>query len=216
MAANLRDFHKFGRKIVGVGFNYKSLMKEMGVKASSVPRIYLKAPSSYVTQEGKVKIPNWSPQSIWYEVELGVIIGENLKKASPERALEGIGGYCTALDFTCKDTLLAAREQGLSWAMSKSFDTACAVGDFIPKENFPDPTDVNLWLTLNGISKQKGHSSDMTWSAPQLVSIISQYLTLEPGDLILSGTPSGMGIISPGDEIRAGIEGVDEVRFQVE
>jgi acylpyruvate hydrolase len=139
-----------------------------------------------------------------------------LTKADEETAMQSIGGYCTALDFTCKEALLSARDRGLSWAMSKSFDTACAVGDFISKEKLPDPGDVNLWLTLNGEMKQKGHSSDMVWSAPTLLSIISQYLTLEPGDLVLTGTPGGIGTISPGDVIKAGIEDVDEVMFEVE
>lgn len=130
--------------------------------------------------------------------------------------LKGIAGYCTALDFTCKETLLTAREQGLSWAMSKSFDTACAVGDFIPKEKIPDPDDVTIWLKLNGELRQKGHISDMTWSPPKLISIISQYLTLEQGDMILTGTPGGMGVVESGDVVTAGIEGVDEISFEVE
>ena len=162
-----------------------------------------------------LQIPEWSPASLWYEVELGVIIGDKLQNASPAQALDGIGGYCTALDFTCKGTLLEAREKGLSWAMSKSFDTACAVGPFLPKSQIPDPGDLNLWLKVNGNVRQRGHTSDMTWNVPDLISIISQYLTLEPGDLILTGTPAGMGVITSGDVVDAGIENVDQIQFEV-
>ena len=106
------------------------------------------------------------------------------------------------LSFSCKD----AMDNKQSWCLGKGFDSACPVGDFINKQKIPDPQNLNIWLKLNGEIKQNQHTSDMIFTVPKLVSYISAYITLEPGDLIVTGTPAGYGCVQAGDVIEAGIK----------
>ncbi|ELU17707.1 hypothetical protein CAPTEDRAFT_229129 [Capitella teleta] len=213
-AAKMSEFHRFGRKIVGVGFNYKSLIEELRVKRKSSPTLFLKAPSSYVTQGNTIQIPD-DTKPTWYEVELGVIIKETIKNIRPTEALNSIGGYCTAIDLTHRSTTKAG-DCTDTWAVSKSFDTACAIGEFIPVDKIRHPNDVVLWLAVNGELRQRKNTSDMLLPVPGIISMISRFMTLEAGDLILTGTPSGIGSVQSGDVINAGIEDIDDIHFQVE
>ena len=149
-------------------------------------------------------------------MHLGVVIQEPLRRANVEKARYAIGGYCVALDMTDVERLSTARMAGLSWALAKSFDTACPVGELIPVEELTELNDVNLFLKVNGRLQQHGNTSDMVWPVVQLVSIISEFCTLEYGDMILTGTPAGVGIAKKGDVIEAGIRNFDSVEFIVD
>ena len=139
-----------------------------------------------------------------------------MKHTPPSKVMQNIAGYCVTLDMTCKHALRVARERGLAWDIAKSFDTCTPVGKFIPKDQVPNPGDLDLWLTLNGEERQSGNTSDMTWPISDLISIMSRYFTLNTGDLILTGTPPGMGVCYSGDVIRAGIRELDEITFDLE
>ena len=160
-------------------------------------------------------MPEWSKAGIFYEVELGVIIGKPLYQARTDEVMDAIGGYCVALDMTDKARLDMARKTGLAWGVAKSFNTACPVGDFIPKDRISNINDLSLWLKINGDLRQHGNTSDMTWPVTDLISIMSGFFTLEPGDMILTGTPAGMGTARKGDVIEAGIRNVDSIMFEV-
>lgn len=108
-----------------------------------------------------------------------------------------------------------ARTKGLPWEIGKGFDTACPVSKFIPKEKIPDPHNVQLWCTVNGKARQEGNTNDLIFSVPQLISYVSQFFTLEPNDLILTGSPPGMGPVNPNDTIECGIKNIVSMKFNV-
>ena len=117
-----------------------------------------------------------------------------------------VAGYALCLDMTAWDMQQAAKIAGHPWSLSKGFDTACPVSDFISKEKIPDTSKVRLWMKLNGVIKQDSSTSDMIFSVPQVLAYISQYMTMDPGDLVLSGSPAGAGPVSHADKIEAGLE----------
>lgn len=128
--------------------------------------------------------------------------------------MDYVGGYALALDMTSRDLQSAAKKSGYPWSVAKGYDTFCPVSSFIEKEKV-DLSTARLWLKVDGETKQDGRTCDMIFSVPYLISYISSIMTLETGDLILTGTPEGVGPVVPGQIITAGIEGVTEVTFPV-
>ncbi|KAI5741195.1 hypothetical protein M8J76_011371 [Diaphorina citri] len=184
------------RKVIGAGLNYKKIIKERNL----------------VTP----KTPIADGSEVHHEVEMGIIISQRCKKVNRYDALNCIAGYCLALDLTEVRHLKHAREHGLPWTVGKGFDTACPVSDFIPEHEIKDPDDVPLWLKVNGELRQKSTTGDMLFKTGDLISYISQHMTLEPYDLILTGTPSGTGPLKDGDVIEAGLgKDLVKVTFRV-
>lgn len=149
-----------------------------------------------------------------HEVELGIVIGADLSNLAAEdekSAMDVIDGYFVAIDLTARNIQDECKKKGLPWTTAKGFDTFCPVSRFIPKEKVSDPHDVYLWLDVNQVRRQSDNSSLMLFRIPRLLSEISRVMRLEPGDLILTGTPKGVGEIGVGDSISAGIkiEGLD-------
>ena len=130
--------------------------------------------------------------------------------------MDYVGGYVLALDMTASDWHVRAKKEGTPWSIGKGFDTSCPVGNFIPKELVADPHSLNLWCEVNGVVRQNGNTSDMLFKIPQLISYISQIFTLETGDLILTGTPEGVGPVKAGDTIEAGLSTLSTIKFKVE
>ena len=151
-----------------------------------------------------------------HEVELGVVIGKDGTDIAESDAMGHIGGYLLALDMTAKDLQDIAKDNHHPWTLSKSWNTSCPVSDFIPKDRIPNPADLDLWLKVNGVLKQKGNTKDMTFNVPYLISFLSRYFTLEEGDVILTGTPSGVGPVTNGDEIQAGLGHITTLNVSVE
>lgn len=149
-----------------------------------------------------------------YEVELGVVIGTGGKNIQEASAMSHVGGYTLALDMTARSIQNEAKKKGHPWSVAKGYDTFCPVGGFIEKERL-SLEDTRLWLKVDGELKQNGSTSDMVYPVPYLVSFISQIFTLEEGDVILTGTPEGVGPVLPGQTITAGIEGVTDMTFPV-
>ena len=130
--------------------------------------------------------------------------------------MDFVGGYTIALDMTARDLQTQAKKEGRPWSIAKGFDTSCPVGAFIPKEQLTDPHNLRLWCEVNGKIKQDGNTKDMVRQVPALVSYVSQFFTLEPGDLILTGTPSGVSAVTAGDKITAGLgDGIVNITFEV-
>lgn len=209
-----QDFAIKCRKIIGAGLNYKKILKDRNLPTPKEPVVFLKPPSSVITEKQEIEIPE--KFEVHHEVELGVIIGKKCKKVDKYDAMDYIAGYCLALDLTDVKDMKTARENGLPWTVGKGFDTSCPVSDFIPKHEISDPDDVPLWLRVNGETRQKSSTGDMVFKTGELISYISQFMTLEPYDLILTGTPAGTGPLKAGDFIEAGLgKDLMHVKFKV-
>ena len=149
-----------------------------------------------------------------YEVELGVVIGKAGKNIAESEAMNHVGGYSLALDMTARNVQSEAKKKGHPWSVAKGFDTFCPVSQLIAKERIM-LDDTCLWLKVDSELKQRGSTKDMVFTVPYLISYISKIFTLEEGDVILTGTPEGVGPVQPGQTITAGIEGILEMKFPV-
>ncbi|CAN6468735.1 unnamed protein product [Victoria cruziana] len=204
-----------GTKIVAVGRNYAAHAKELGAALSEEPVLFLKPTSSYVQNGGTIEIPH-SMESLVYEAELGIVVGKKARDVPQSSAMDFVAGYALGLDMTAKEMQNAAKAAGLPWSLSKGQDTFTPIGDFVPKSAVEDPHNLELWLKVDDVLKQKGSTKDMIFRIPYLVSHISNYMTLFEGDVILTGTPQGAGPVKAGQKITAGITGLTDIHFDVQ
>jgi 2-keto-4-pentenoate hydratase/2-oxohepta-3-ene-1,7-dioic acid hydratase in catechol pathway len=197
-------------KIVCVGRNYEDHVKEMGnvLPPGAEPLIFLKPPSALIASGDQIVLPPQS-QEVHFEGEIGVFIGKRLKGVDAASAIEGIAGIAPANDVTARDL----QRKDSQWARAKGFDTFCPVGT--PK-SVPDGLDaLQLVTRVNGQERQKARSSEMIFPIADVLSYISHIMTLEPGDLVLTGTPAGVGRLVSGDEVEVEIVGVGKVTNRV-
>lgn len=145
-----------------------------------------------------------------------MVIGKPGSQITEQDAMSHIAGYVLALDMTARDFQDEAKKKGQPWSLAKGFDTSCPVSDFIEKDKLAKPESVRLWLKVNNVIKQDGNTSDMIFSIPYLISFISKYFKLEEGDVILTGTPEGVGPVTSGDVIEVGLGDVMSMKFAVE
>ncbi|MBD5787784.1 fumarylacetoacetate hydrolase family protein [Cellulosimicrobium terreum] len=188
-------------KVVAVGRNYADHAKEMGTEVPSRPLIFLKPNTSVVGPDDPIVLPDFS-QEVSYEAELAVVIGRLAKDVSPDAASSYILGYTVANDVTARD---AQRTDG-QWARAKGFDSSCPLGPWIDTDL--NPEDIGVRSRVNGEVKQDGRTRDMVFDVAYLVSYISEAMTLLPGDVILTGTPAGVGRIDVGDRVECEVEGI--------
>jgi 2-keto-4-pentenoate hydratase/2-oxohepta-3-ene-1,7-dioic acid hydratase in catechol pathway len=192
----------FPSKIVAIGKNYREHAAEFGGTApEDEPMIFLKAPSSLVLGGGDIVLPPES-QRVDYEGELALVIGRKIKALPQERWLDALAGVCCANDVTARDL----QKKDKQFARSKSFDTFCPVGPTIVAG--VDPSDLAIETRVNGAVRQSARTSGMVFSPAFLVAYVSRMMTLHPGDLILTGTPAGVGPLAPGDVVDVEIERV--------
>jgi 2-keto-4-pentenoate hydratase/2-oxohepta-3-ene-1,7-dioic acid hydratase in catechol pathway len=190
----------FHSKIVAIGRNYRDHAAEFGsVAPEDEPMLFLKAPSALVLGGGDIVLPPES-RRVDYEGELALVVGKRVKALPREAWFSALAGVCCANDVTARD--LQKRDK--QFARSKSFDTFCPVGPAIVPGL--DPSDLAIQTRVNGAVRQSARTSDMVFSPAFLVSYISRMMTLFPGDLILTGTPAGVGPLSPGDVVEVEIE----------
>ncbi|XP_066145349.1 oxaloacetate decarboxylase, mitochondrial-like [Euwallacea fornicatus] len=209
--ASVENFVQSGKKCIGIAANYYSFLKAKNKTKPDVPIIFLKPTSSYITEGEKIIIPKGFT-IVNEEIELGVVIGKKCKHVPEDEAMDYVGGYCAALDMSA----MCQIKPDASWTLCKGFDTACPVSKFIPKEKILDPHNVNLWLKVNGKEWQRETTGGLVFKIPYLISYLSRFFTLEPGDLIVTGSPAGVGAVQKGDVIEAGIEGIVSFRFEVD
>jgi len=202
-------------KIVCLARNYAEHAKELGNETPAAPVLFMKPASSVIGDNGVVQIPAWS-QECHYEVELAVLIGKTAHKVAVEAAMEHVAGYGVAIDMTLRDVQNQLKSKGLPWDIAKGFDTSCPLSDFVPASSVPDPHNLTLRLAVNGEPRQNGTSSDMIHRVPQIISYISGIFTLEPGDVILTGTPAGVGPVQAGDTMDAEISAVGRLKIFVQ
>jgi 2-keto-4-pentenoate hydratase/2-oxohepta-3-ene-1,7-dioic acid hydratase in catechol pathway len=191
-------------KIVCVGRNYAAHARELGNDVPKEPLLFLKPPSSLIRSQESIVLPTVSNR-VEYEGEIGVVVGQRLRKVSPEQARVAITHLCAANDVTARDL----QKSDVQFTRAKGFDTFCAVGELGP---VPDELgSLRVRTLVNGTVRQDGSASDMVFDIPTLVSFISWVMTLEPGDLILTGTPEGVGTLSSGDVVEVEVVGVSRV-----
>ncbi|KAJ7706883.1 hypothetical protein B0H17DRAFT_1034741 [Mycena rosella] len=196
-------FARQGRKIVAIGRNYAEHIKELNNTAPKEPFFFLKPTTSYVPSGAQVEIP--SGIIAHHEVELGVVIGKGGRDIAQADAESHIAGYALAVDMTARNLQDQVKKRGLPWSAAKGFDTFTPIGSFIPKDKIADPYSLTLSLKINGAFKQNGTTGDMIFKIPRLIEHISSIMTLEEGDLVLTGTPSGVGPVSPGDTVECAL-----------
>ena len=199
-------------KVVCIGLNYRLHAQEAGLAIPAEPIIFMKAPTSVTGPDDDVIIPKDSVKSDW-EVELTAVIGSRASYVDENKALDYVAGYCVANDVSER----AFQTEGTGqWVKGKSADTFCPLGPYlVTPDEVPDPQSLNLWLDVDGHRYQDGNTDDMIFGVAHLISYVSRFMTLMPGDLLLTGTPSGVGFglkppvfLRPGNQIRLGIEGL--------
>jgi 2-keto-4-pentenoate hydratase/2-oxohepta-3-ene-1,7-dioic acid hydratase in catechol pathway len=195
-------------KIVCVGRNYRDHAKEMGNDVPTEPLIFLKPPSSVISTGDDIVLPAQSSQ-VEHEGEIGIVIGSTLRRVSLKEAREGIKSIVAANDVTARDL----QRSDSQWTRAKGFDTFCPVGEAAkPPE---DLSGLTVVTRVNGVERQRGVASDMVFSIPDVLVFISNVMTLDPGDLVLTGSPAGVGKLVDGDEVEVEILGVSRVRNPV-
>jgi 5-carboxymethyl-2-hydroxymuconate isomerase len=219
MEVNMHTVNFDGRdiqvgKIVCIGRNYAEHIKELGNKIPDKPVIFIKPASSIVASGGKIVIPPHS-NDCHHEIELAVLIGKAAKNISAKEALDHVTGYAVALDLTLRDVQNTQKEKGLPWEIAKAFDTSCPLSAFVPANQVTDPQNLQLRLAVNGQLRQNGNSRDMMRTVAELLASVSAYFILEEGDILLTGTPAGVGRICSGDQLEAIIEQVGTLSVSV-
>ncbi|KAI8352492.1 hypothetical protein BD560DRAFT_408796 [Blakeslea trispora] len=199
-----RTFLTTGKKIVAIGRNFSEHAKELGNAVPTSPFFFLKPTSSYLANGGTIEIP--SGCEVHHEIELAVVIGKELRDCPASQAMDHVAGYALAIDCTARNLQMEAKKKGLPWSTAKGFDTFSPISDFIPKDAFTDLSNIDLWLKVNGEYRQKGNTKDMIFDVPTLVEYVSSIMKLEVGDVIMTGTPAGVGPIKSGDKITAGMK----------
>jgi 2,4-diketo-3-deoxy-L-fuconate hydrolase len=203
-------------KIVCIGLNYAGHVCETGAEMPLEAVIFFKSTTALSGPNDDVVIPRGSQKTDW-EVELAVVIGRRATYVPEERAMDYVAGYALHNDYSERDWQL---ERGGQWVKGKSFDTFAPIGPFLATPNeIPDPHRLRLWLTVNGELLQESNTSDLVFGVPALVSYLSQFMTLLPGDVISTGTPAGVGLglqppryLKPGDVVELGIDGLGTAR----
>jgi 2,4-diketo-3-deoxy-L-fuconate hydrolase len=202
-------------KIICVGLNYAKHAMESGMAAPAEPVIFFKSTTALGGPNDPVIIPKGSLKTDW-EVELAVIIGKKATYVDEHDAMSHVAGYCLHNDYSERAFQL---ERSGQWVKGKSCDSFAPMGPyFVTADEVPDPHNLHLWLDVNGKRMQDSNTSDLIFNIPHLVSYISQFMTLLPGDVISTGTPAGVGLgqkpepwyLKPGDQVRLGIEGLGE------
>jgi 2,4-diketo-3-deoxy-L-fuconate hydrolase len=206
-------------KMVCVGLNYKDHAKESGMAYPEQPILFMKATTAICGPNDDVIIP-WGSKKTDWEVELGVVIGDVARRVPEERALDYVAGYLVVNDVSEREFQL---EQGGQWVKGKSCDTFGPIGPMVvTTDEIPHPQMLSMWLEVNGRRYQNGSTADMIFGVAHLVSYISRYMTLMPGDIISTGTPAGVGLgqrpptyLEAGDVVELGIDGLGRQRQQM-
>jgi len=198
---------KKASKVVCIGRNYADHVAELNNQRPKQPFFFLKPPSSILLPgEGNVVRPKGV--NLHYEVELALIMGKqvkNLEESDEQGAMDAIESYALSIDMTARNAQEEAKKKGLPWSIAKGFDTFLPVSQVIPKSAIPDPHNIEIYLQVNGEYHQQDSTELMLFRIPRMLSDISKVMTLEKGDIVITGTPKGVGSVVPGDVMTAGI-----------
>lgn len=201
-------------KIVCIGWNYCSHVCELGSDLPEVPTVFLKPSSCLIGDGDDIVIPD-GVTNVQHEVELALVIGTRCKDVTESDALSCVSHVAVFNDVSARDMQSKARSEGNPWDLSKGMDTFGPMSEPIPVEDAGDLQDLRLTLRVNGEVRQDGRTGDMIFGIPFLISYVTRYMTLEPGDILITGTPEGVSEIRRGDVVEASIEGVGSVTNRV-
>ena len=189
-------------KLVCLARTYRKHAEEMNSPVTEDPLLFLKPSSAVIFDGDSIVIPHMS-KCLHHEVELGVVISKKCKNIIKESALDYVLGYLVALDITARDIQLEAKKNGWSWSIAKGFDTFAPISNVVKKEKIDNPNNLDITLTINGKIVQKSNTKFMIYTVERIIEFISSVMTLEKGDLIMTGTPEGVGEIKEGDILEA-------------
>jgi len=203
------------RRVFCVGRNYAAHAREMGSDPNREPPFFFSKPAdAVVPASGSVPYPS-STGELHHEVELVVALKGGGTNIAPEQALDLVWGYGVGLDLTRRDLQAIAKKDGRPWDMAKGFDASAPCSPLLPVSAVGHPQDARIWLEVNGQLKQEGNLNEMIWPIPDVIAYLSRFVALAPGDLIYTGTPSGVDALQPGDHVRGGVDGVTTFELEI-
>ena len=203
------------RRIFCVGRNYAAHAREMGRDPDREPPFFFLKPADTVVDDGSTISYPPETQNLHYEIELVVAIGKGGSDISPDRALGHVYGYAVGIDLTRRDLQLAARELGRPWDWGKGFDRSAPIAPLRPVSEVGHPSSGRIWLAVDGQVKQDSDIAKLIWPVPDVIAIASRSMELRPGDLIMTGTPEGVGPVKRGETMTGGIDGIGEIKIAV-
>ena len=201
-------------KIICLARTYQKHAQEMNTSVTEDPLLFLKPESSVIFNNESIIIPKMS-SCLHHEVELGVVIGKKGKHITRNSAMSHVLGYIIALDITARDIQSVAKKNGWPWSIAKGFDTFAPISNVVLKKEISNPLDLDLELKVNGVIKQRSNTKFMIFSIERIIEFISEVMTLKRGDLILTGTPEGVGEIVEGDIIEANLGTICSLKADV-
>ena len=203
------------RRIICVGRNYAAHAREMGRDPDREPPFFFLKPADTVVDDGATVPYPPETSNFHYEIELIVAIGTGGANIPKERALEHVYGYGVGIDLTRRDLQLAAREQGRPWDWGKGFDRSAPIAPLHPVSEVGHPSSGRIWLAVDGQVKQDSDIAKLIWPVDDIIAIASRSMELQPGDLIMTGTPEGVGPVKPGETMTGGIDGLGNIGSSV-
>lgn len=202
------------RRIWCVGRNYLEHIREMGNDERAPPFFFAKHADMVVADGATIPYPPLT-KDFHHEVELVVALKSGGRNIPADRALDHVYGYAVGIDLTRRDLQGAAKKKERPWEIGKSFDHSAPCGALQPAAKIGHPAKGNIWLSVNGTEKQKGDLTELIWSVPEIIAKLSEQVTLDAGDIILTGTPAGVGALVPGDKVECGIDGIGTLTIAI-
>lgn len=199
-----------------IGRNYADHAKELNNPVPVLPVVFSKPLTAITYSGGEIRIPQNLTQNVHHEVEMVLAIGKYGRFIPEAQAMEYVAGYGVGIDVTARDLQTRLKEKAQPWTLAKGMDTFAPLGNFVQAEKVTNPGELSISLEVNGETRQQGHTSDMIFSIPALISFVSQYVSLHEGDLLFTGTPAGVGPLQHGDEVSAQLgEGLSRLSIGV-
>jgi fumarylpyruvate hydrolase len=203
------------RRIFCVGRNYADHVREMGNDPKSEPPLFFTKPADAVVESGAVIAYPSNTSNFHHEVELVIAIGKGGSNIAEAAALDHVWGYGVGVDLTRRDRQAEAKKAGTPWDTAKGFDQSAPISALTPVSESGHVTDAHIWLKANGETRQDASTHDMIWSIPEIIGALSRWWELKPGDLIFTGSPSGVSALNPGDAVACGVEGLAPLAFSI-
>lgn len=203
------------RRVFCVGRNYADHAREMGANPDREPPFFFTKPAdAVVPATGTLAYPMLT-DDLHHEIEMVIAIGKEGRQIEPNDALSYIFGYSVGVDLTRRDLQAVAKKMSRPWDWAKGFDESAPCTALIPAATLGHPASGAIWLSVNGEERQRGDLSDQIWAVPDVIAYLSRSVALQPGDLIFTGTPAGVGALQPGDQVSAGIDGVAQLALRI-
>lgn len=202
------------RRIFCVGRNYAAHVREMGSDERDPPFFFTKPADALVETGSTVPYPP-ETKDFHHEIELVVVVGKGGANIAEEDVIDHLWGAAAGIDLTRRDLQLAARDKGRPWDWGKAFDNSAPIAPIVPIADVASLTDGRIWLSVNGERRQEADLADLIWPVAEHVAILSRSIRLEPGDVIMTGTPAGVGAMVPGDIVRGGVADLPEIEITI-